>query len=93
MPVDAASKAPTATTDTAKPPGRPPNRLAIEVNNSSAIFDRSNAIPMRTNNGTANRVSFWFSPNALIYVLDPHCAKILVASNQAFGSVKFKPIW
>ena len=38
IPVDAAKNAPTTTTETAKPPGKWPNTLAIVVNNSPAIF-------------------------------------------------------
>ena len=48
----------TATTETANPPGAPPNSLPIEVSNSSAIFDLSKAIPINTNKGTAKSVSF-----------------------------------
>ena len=58
IPVEAANNAPTATTETAKPPGAPPKSLPIEVNNSSAILDLSKAIPISTNNGTAKSVSF-----------------------------------
>ena len=57
IPVEAARNAPTTTTDTAKPPGRPPKTRAIEVSKSFAIFDFSSVIPMRTNIKTASNVS------------------------------------
>ena len=75
IPVEAASRAPTSTTDTARPPGMPPNRRPMEVSSSSAIFERSSAIPIRTNSGTA-AVSFWFSPKAREKLLFPHSARV-----------------
>ena len=57
IPVEAAKKAPTTTTDTARPPGKGPKTLAIVVSKSFAIFDLSNVIPIKTNIKTARRTS------------------------------------
>ena len=57
MPVVAASKAPTKTTEMPKPPRIGPNNWAIATSRSSAIFERCSMIPMNTNKGIAIRVS------------------------------------
>ena len=57
MPVEAAKKAPTTTTETARPPGRGPNTRAIVVNRSLAILERSKVMPINTNIKTARSVS------------------------------------
>ena len=57
IPVEAARKAPTTTTDTARPPGRPPKTRAMDVSRSFAIFDFSSVIPIRTNIRMARSVS------------------------------------
>ena len=57
IPVDAAKKAPTTTTETARPPGRGPKTLAIVVSKSFAIFDLSKVMPIKTNIKTARRTS------------------------------------
>ena len=57
IPVEAARKAPTTTTDTARPPGKGPNTLAIVVSKSFAILDLSKVIPIKTNIKTARRTS------------------------------------
>ena len=57
IPVVAANKAPTNTTETPKPPLTGPNKFAIVNNKSSAIFERCNIIPIKINNGIAIRVS------------------------------------
>ena len=57
MPVDAARKAPTTTTDTARPPGSGPNTRAMVVRRSLAIRERSSVMPMSTNIATASSVS------------------------------------
>ena len=62
-PVEAANNVPTKTTEMAKPPGSVPKSCAIVVNSSSAMRDRSSAIPISTNSGTASSVST-LPPNA-----------------------------
>ncbi len=57
MPVEAARKAPTITTDTASPPGSGPKTRAMVVSRSLAIRDRSSVIPISTNISTASSVS------------------------------------
>ena len=57
MPVDAASKAPTTTTETASPPRKLPNSRPISVNRSSAIRERSRMVPISTKSGIA--ISTW----------------------------------
>ena len=57
IPVDAARKAPTTTTDTARPPGSGPKTRAMVVSRSSAIFERSSTMPIITNISTASSVS------------------------------------
>ncbi len=57
IPVEAARKAPTTTTDTANPPGRGPNTRAIVVRRSLAMRDRSRVMPISTNIATASSVS------------------------------------
>ena len=56
MPVEAARKAPTTTTETASPPGSGPNSRAIVVSRSLAIRERSSAMPIITNITTASSV-------------------------------------
>ena len=57
IPVEAARKAPTTTTETARPPGRAPKTRAIEVSRSWAIRERSREMPMRMNMATARSSS------------------------------------
>ena len=57
IPVDAAKKAPTTTTETANPPGNGPKTLAMVVSRSFAILDLSNVMPIKTNIKTARRTS------------------------------------
>ena len=57
IPVEAARKAPTTTTDTARPPGSGPKTRAMVVSRSLAILERSSVMPMRTNISTASSVS------------------------------------
>ena len=57
IPVEAARKAPTTTTDTARPPGSGPKTRAMVVRRSLAIFDRSSVMPISTNISTASNVS------------------------------------
>ena len=57
IPVDAAKKAPTTTTETAKPPGKGPKTLAIVVSKSFAILDLPHVIPIKTNINTASKTS------------------------------------
>ena len=57
IPVDAAKKAPTTTTETAKPPGKGPKTRAIVVSKSFAILDLSNVMPINTNIKTASKTS------------------------------------
>ena len=61
-PVVAASNAPTNTTDIAKPPRIRPNKRPIVSNNCSAIPDFSSMTPIKTNNGTANKVKLVMMP-------------------------------
>ena len=63
MPVLAARRAPTMTTEMPSPPVLSPKPLAIAVNSSSAILARSSVTPMRINKGTATSVSFVTVPN------------------------------
>ena len=57
IPVEAARKAPTTTTETARPPGSGPKTRAMVVNRSLAIRDRSSVMPISTNIATASSVS------------------------------------
>ena len=57
IPVDAARKVPTTTTDTARPPGSGPNTRDIVVKRSLAILERSSVMPIITNISTASSVS------------------------------------
>ena len=57
MPVVAARRAPTKTTDTPSPPGIGPKSWAIVTSRSSAIRERCSMIPMKMNNGIAISVS------------------------------------
>jgi len=62
MPVDAASRAPTITTEYPSPPRSEPNSSPMVVSSASAIFERSSITPMKTNSGTATSVSFVIVP-------------------------------
>ena len=83
MPVVAASRAPTKTTEIPSPPGIGPNSRAIATSRSSAIRDRCSMIPMNTKSGTAMRVSRSttqyrlrkFVTPALSHSMGPPCAK------------------
>ena len=57
IPVVAASRAPTKTTEIPRPPGTGPNKFAIVTRRSSAILDFCSIIPIKMNNGIAMRVS------------------------------------
>ena len=57
MPVVAASRAPTNTTEMPSPPGIGPKSWAIATSRSSAIRDRCSMMPMNTNSGIAISVS------------------------------------
>jgi hypothetical protein len=62
IPVVAPSSAPTMTTDTATPPRSRPNTRAMVSSRSSARPDRSSTTPMKTNKGTAIRVTLPITP-------------------------------
>ncbi len=62
MPVDAPSRAPTTTTDIASPPFRRPNSRPMVSRSSSANPERSSITPMKTNRGTAARVTLVMRP-------------------------------
>ena len=81
IPVDAAKNAPTTTTETAKPPGKWPNTLAIVVNNSPAIFDLSSVMPINTNIKTASKVSIDWPAITLSF--------ILLTTNEIFLVIAF----
>ena len=57
MPVVAARRAPTKTTEMPSPPGIGPKSWAIATSRSSAIRDRCSMIPMNMKRGIAMRVS------------------------------------
>ncbi len=57
MPVVAASRAPTKTTEMPRPPGIGPNSCAMVTSRSSAIFERCSMMPMKMNSGMAMSVS------------------------------------
>ncbi len=57
MPVVAASRAPTKTTEMPRPPGTGPNSCAIVTSRSSAMRDFCSMMPMNTNSGIAISVS------------------------------------
>ena len=57
MPVVAARRAPTITTEIPRPPGIGPKSCAMVTSRSSAIFERSSMIPMKMNSGMAISVS------------------------------------
>jgi hypothetical protein len=61
-PVDAASSAPTAMTEKARPPRRVPKTCPMVVSSSSAMFERSSTVPMKMNNGTATSTSLVMKP-------------------------------
>ena len=58
IPVEAASNAPTAMTESPRPPRRPPKRRPMASSSSSATFERSSMTPMKTKSGTAISTSF-----------------------------------
>jgi hypothetical protein len=62
MPVEAASSAPTIDTEIASPPGIAPNTRPIASSSSSAIFERSSMIPMKTKRGIAISTSLVIVP-------------------------------
>ena len=57
IPVLAARSAPTMETEIPRPPGNLPKSFPMVSSNSSAIWERSSTIPMKTNKGTAMRIS------------------------------------
>ena len=71
MPVVAASRVPTKTTDIPRPPGIGPNNWAMVTSRSSAIFERSNIIPMKMKSGTAMSVSLSTSQYKLLKLVTP----------------------
>ena len=58
IPVEAASNAPTAITESPMPPRRPPKRRPMASSSSSATFERSSITPMKMKSGTAISTSF-----------------------------------
>ena len=58
IPVEAASKAPTAITESPMPPRNPPKRRPMASSSSSATFERSSITPMKMKSGTAISTSF-----------------------------------
>jgi hypothetical protein len=62
IPVDAASSAPTITTEYPRPPRSDPNSSPMVVSSASAIFERSSITPMNTKSGTATSVSLVIVP-------------------------------
>ena len=64
-PVVAANKAPTITTEIARPPLTRPNSLPIVSSNCSAMPDFSRITPMKTKSGTANKVKLVIMPHIL----------------------------
>ncbi len=62
IPVEAPSKAPTTTTEMARPPLRRPNRMAMVSSSFSANPERSSITPMNTKRGTAIRVTLVIRP-------------------------------
>jgi len=73
IPVDAANKAPTIDTDIPKPPLIFWKTLSIFSKSSSATFDFSNIVPIKTNSGTAIRISFVIVPNILWGIAFKNC--------------------
>ena len=63
MPVLAASSIPTSVTEMPRPPRRLPNSAAMVSSRFSATLERSSITPMKTNSGTAIRVSLVMMPN------------------------------
>ena len=61
-PVEAASSAPTITTEIASPPRIVPNSWPIVSSSASAIFERSSTAPMKMNSGTATSTSLVMRP-------------------------------
>ena len=61
-PVDAASSAPTITTEMPSPPGRWPKTLLMVVSSCSAMPERSSITPMKMNSGTATSTSLVMKP-------------------------------
>ena len=62
IPVEAASSIPTRVTDMPSPPGSRPKHCPMVFSRSSATFERSSITPMKTNNGTATRISLLMTP-------------------------------
>ncbi len=61
-PVEAASSAPTITTEMPSPPRMLPKSRPIVMRSFSAIPDRSSITPMKMNKGTATSTSFVMKP-------------------------------
>ena len=57
MPVEAASSAPTMTTENPKPPRSEPNSRPMRSSRSSAMRDCSSITPMKMNSGIASSTS------------------------------------
>ena len=62
MPVEAANRPPTRQTEIPSPPPKLPQSWAMVSSRSSAIFERSSTTPIKTNSGTAIRVSLDMMP-------------------------------
>ena len=62
IPVDAPKRAPTNTTEMARPPFIRPNSSPMVSRRSSASPDLSSMTPMKTNRGTARRVTLVITP-------------------------------
>ncbi len=62
MPVEAASSAPTITTEYPKPPRRRPNRRPMRSSRFSAMRDCSSITPMKMNIGSASNTSLVITP-------------------------------
>ena len=61
-PVEAASRAPTSTTEIPSPPRRLPKSLPMVVSNASAMPVRSSITPMKMKSGTATSTSLVMVP-------------------------------
>jgi hypothetical protein len=62
MPVDAASRAPTTTTENPKPPRRRPNSPPMRSSKSSAMRDCSSITPIKMKTGIASSTSLVITP-------------------------------
>ena len=94
MPVLAASSMPNRVTEIPSPPRRLPNSRLRVSSSSSAIRARSSVTPMKTNSGTATRVSLPMIPKTRFGRLDrsaslnvPVAAPIAANSNDVPPSV------